>query len=321
MKTAKITCLLTASLISTSISQGQILIWSATQSGQIWSSGLDGSSPSVYIDIDAATGNSGHEPRKLATRGGKIFWTENNLGVEGIYSANLTGDNVQRIVDLDTTFGSADYGLEGITATDSKLYWTDTAGKKIYTSNLDGSGASVLIDGSSGLINDVTGITTDGSSLFWVDNGFGAIYESGIDGSSPRQILDIASDLGVGFVSPWDVDYDGGSLYFTGLVQDAIFMTDVEEPFAVEVFDTQSVFSGAPFGLDVFEGEIFFGDSQGAGVFKVNVDGTGGAEIADVTSDDRYTLVINPAAVPEPQTYLLMAVGGSFLFIFLRRRK
>ncbi len=100
----------------------------------------------------------------------------------GIYSAKRDRTDIQTVVDIPAVFGATTYFTEGLTIVSNDLYWTDTGTKKIYTSGLDGSNATVLIDGTSGTINDAAGITSDGISLFWCDRGFEGIYTAPIGG-------------------------------------------------------------------------------------------------------------------------------------------
>ena len=68
----------------------------------------------------------------------------------GIYSAKRDRTDIQTVVDIPAVFGATTYFTEGLTIVSNDLYWTDTGTKKIYTSGLDGSNATVLIDGTSG---------------------------------------------------------------------------------------------------------------------------------------------------------------------------
>jgi len=104
--------------------QGQQLIWSSTENGEIWTSDLDGANARVLVDLDIESGQVGHEPRKLvyADANQRIYWTENLFGLPGIYSAKRDGSDVRTVVDILAVFGAGEYFTEGLAVVGEQLF-------------------------------------------------------------------------------------------------------------------------------------------------------------------------------------------------------
>lgn len=294
--------------------QAQKLAWSATEPGQIWTSGLDGSNPQLLLDIGLQTGLPGHEPRKLAYASGQLYWTENTLGEEGIWRADVNGNNVTRIVDMDASFGSQDYWPEGLTTLGDNVYWADTFRKQIYRAGTDGNNPTVLVDGTDGTLNDATGVTTDGSFIYWVDGGFNGIYRANLDGSNVMQLVDLFAFIGDGFSGEWDITHADGKLYWTAVFDTDIYSVNVDGSNPELVLDTLPIGATRPFGISEFDDTLFFGNSDNSGIYSVNTDGTGGTFLAKPTTDDRY-----PVVIPEPAA-ISWLIGMALLLGIARRR-
>ena len=191
---------------------------------------------------------------------------------------------------------------------ESSLLWLQ--GSLIITSELDGSGAVVLVDldtpVSCGSGNCApTGLTTDGTSLFWTDVNEDAIFKAPFDGSGgPEMLIDLhsfgAGNLPGTYIAA-GITTDGTSLFWTDVGQDAIFKSAVDGSGAVNLIDLDTVFGPAtytPIGITTDGTSLFWADSAPGAVYSAGLDGSSAVKLFDdpSPSPDAGWIVV----VPEP---------------------
>ena len=284
---------------------GQQLVWSSPSNGTIWRANLDGSNAAVFVDINTATGTSGHMPTDLiySSVNERIYWTENAEGQEGIFSINSDGGDVQMVVDPDVVFGEDDYENFGITTFENRIYWT--AGNRIFSAELDGSDAVILIDGSDDTIDTAGGISTDGTFLFWVDVGTNFIFRANLDGSDVTELINVRVEVpDPFFVGPFDIIAAQEKIYWSDRSAKCIHRANVDgsEVEALVANVGGLIFENRPFGITEFNNSIFYGDgslSSGTAIYQIDIDNPVVEAIVGPTDDDSYPLVI-PGTAPVP---------------------
>jgi DNA-binding beta-propeller fold protein YncE len=149
-----------------------------TPNGKIWKMNLD-SSDAVAI----VSGLLNPFGIALDTKNNKIYWGDENGNVS---RCNLDGSSVETgIVNID---GGAIRAL-ALDLTNNKLYFYEVMNNNLYKANLDGSNATVILNGYYGY-----GLYVDevNSKIYFDaqtdDESVSALYRANLDGTDPVEI-------------------------------------------------------------------------------------------------------------------------------------
>jgi DNA-binding beta-propeller fold protein YncE len=169
--------------------------------GKIWSINPDGTEPKALV--------SGLlEPWGLAvdSKNSKIYWGDDNGKVS---RSNLDGSSVE--AGIFTVDGGGIRAI-AIDSKNSKLYFFDVQHNSLYKSNLDGTNASVILDGYYGYAIAVD--EANGKIYFDAqtdDESVSALYRANLDGSSPTLVDNTQSRIfGIA------IDSKNSKVYWTG---------------------------------------------------------------------------------------------------------
>ena len=179
-----------------------------------------------------------------------------------IQRADLDGSNV-----ADLLTGLATPRDVVLDYTNDKLYWTSSGTRTIRRSNVDGSGAEVIVD--LGPTASPVGIAFDitNQHVYWTNRGNGSIQRANADGSGLQDVV-------TGLDAPVDVAVDALSnkVYFsdenTGEIQRANLDGSNIEVLIVGV-------NSKGIALDVPAGKLYFTEDSQNKVQRANLDGSG----------------------------------------------
>lgn len=209
-----------------------------------------------------------------------------------------------------------------------EMYWTNwSAGGDIYRGNTDGTGTTLIVDGSAA----TSGIAVDqtGGRIYWGESG-GLIRSAKLDGS------DVQTVVATGASTVWNLDVSGGTVYFNstgtvgsqgvgrvntdgsglsflgtgangeGLDFDPVSGSVYYQSFSGNwplntipggggvystIIDSTAGYSNFVPGIEVdaVNGYLYFTDANASGnlIKRVNLDGTGLTTIANVTGSSR----------------------------------
>jgi len=153
--------------------------------GKIWSINPDGTEPKALV--------SGLlEPWGLAvdSKNSKIYWGDDNGNVS---RSNLDGTSVETGI-----FNVAGGGIRAIAidSKNNKLYFFDVQHNNLYKSDLDGTNATVIIEGYYGY---AICVDEDNSKIYFDaqtdDESVSALYRANLDGTEPTLIDDTQSRI------------------------------------------------------------------------------------------------------------------------------
>ncbi|MFZ0547188.1 MAG: LamG-like jellyroll fold domain-containing protein, partial [Candidatus Promineifilaceae bacterium] len=164
---------------------------------------------------------------------GQLYWAEMGSGTNtgAIWQANPDGTNAEALItglpvpDVVNYAAPPGRNLQRMgLALDSganQMYWTQTATGEIWRANLDGSGATMLVDVWSIAPNNpaLYWLTLDltNGTIYWLQGGNASVYAyqiwmANLDGSNPTQIY---NDPDATFLDGLAVNPETGRLYWT----------------------------------------------------------------------------------------------------------
>ncbi len=184
-----------------------------TGEGKIWRINLDGT------DLEEIVGGL-FDPYQVAldVAGGKVYWAEDvdDDDVAHIGRANLDGTDMEYIVSLE---GAAFTGVS-LDVENNKMYYYDYWLEDIYVANLDGSGATPIIQGVYGYSLYVD---TVNDKLYFDEQNDGLLLRADLDGGNIETIDDNGSRIyGIA------IDHENGKLYWSGRDSGAITQANLD---------------------------------------------------------------------------------------------
>jgi hypothetical protein len=101
---------------------------------------------------------------------GKIYWTDADPNVEGIYRANLDGTDPERVIDTG-------FDPRGLQVVGDYVYWVDEETAELHRALKDGSGTTEDVLDLPSTISDLDdlGVDSVNNKVYWVDDGLNRI--------------------------------------------------------------------------------------------------------------------------------------------------
>jgi low density lipoprotein receptor-related protein 5/6 len=254
--------------------------------------------------------------------GGKMYWTGGIGGVSDIKRANLDGTGLETLVTTSNMLAHVAIDAQG-----GKMYWADSVNTgyggingRILRANLDGSIPESIL--TTGLLQPV-GIALDvqHGTMYFTDlegpsNGTGGIWRANLNGSGAAKIIN-----GIDEANGLAIDVAGGKLYWTELVTKKIQCANLDGTGIKDLVTGLDI--PTDIALDLSEGKMYWTEwSQypysNCRIRSANLDGSG---MTTVVSDGGMPWGIAVAEVPEPSTFVLLAMGAIGLIGFAWRRR
>ncbi len=195
----------------------------------------------------------------------KIYWANtnvsNNIGnSSGIFRANYDGTNEEIIIkypELGLPSGIA------LNYKEQRFYWSDYIGKKIMSSDLDGTNKNVIINDG---IDRISGLYFDEETqkLYWSDFGTKTIERSFADGSNRETIIS------TGIERPMDLAVSNKKfkIYWTDGDDGTINSADLDGKNPNTIYDIDSEITGFPsLYLDDENSILYFSEKNGATIY------------------------------------------------------
>ncbi len=171
-----------------------------------------------------------------------------------------------------------------------KLFWSDSGTNQIWTSNTDGSDASVILQLAAGA--EPRGIALDGVAghIYWAENGTNRIRRANLDGTN---IVNLVS-ANLGFPADIELDLAAGKMYWADRDLDWIRRANLDGTGVQTVVNLPATGNnGAPYflELDPAAGHLYWSDFDSGVIHRANLaDGTGITNI--VTGQDRVRDIV-----------------------------
>lgn len=208
------------------------LYWADNIKNKIFKANLDGSNPSVWLDLGS------DEPLGLDLDlvNNKLYWTSKNFvgTVNYIKRADLDGSNQETVVTLN--YASFLENLV-VDAPNNTMYWVDRFPDKISKANLDGTGITDIVTGTSGPY--CLAVSHSLGKIYWAEyvsvDGFGNatynIQRCNLDGSNIETL-----DQVFGSPTQFLLDVPNNTFYWTlriDINDSRIYKADLEADGAV----------------------------------------------------------------------------------------
>jgi hypothetical protein len=162
---------------------GRYIYWADQLSGSIGRARIDGTGQATDSFITGL-----NQPCGVAVHDHRIYWANDGSYEHpgSIGRANLVGplDVHQNFVPYTLAAPASEFhNFCGVAVNDSGIYWADTGLDEIVQANLDGSGATPLVQGAS----SPCGVALVGGRIFWANGGSGTIGVATTSGASVDQ--------------------------------------------------------------------------------------------------------------------------------------
>ncbi|MEM9368045.1 MAG: DUF5050 domain-containing protein [Planctomycetota bacterium] len=282
----------------------------------------------VTISVICAT----HGVRSL---GADLLYYTNQ---QSVLSANLDGSNVQTLISGLST-------PRGIDVTEQFIYWADSS-NGLFRADLDGSNVNQL--NSQSLFQHVE---VHGSYLY-AQRGFSGLYRYDLDGTNETLIAGwdnnnglTVTDSAIYFarrdtlfrvdldgsnlssltsfgVELLDVEVDGGRIYLSDRVGDALASVDLLGGDLQVLYDGPGSANNSLFELAVLDDNLYVANFTSDVVQTIPTNGGAlSTLIADTDPSGRpWGVAIGPSAVPEPSTFAMVLSLGIATIARRRRR-
>ena len=285
------------------------VFWLAIVGNQVLTANDDGSASKTLV---SAQGISAPDGIGVDLAGGKMYWT--NMGTltdsahtpaGSLQRANLDGSQVEVLFQPGATTNTPKQ-LQ-LDLVHHKIYWSDREGAKAWRSNLDGTGAEVLLSGHG--IMQLVGMALDvPKGQFYVTDRYaktilraGFDMPAGKDGSTRTDVETLYIGQGSAMPIDLDLDLDQRTMYWTDRGIGTIQRAGMDLPAgqtASNRSDVKTLISSlsTPIGisLDLKAGAIYFTELAGP-IFRANLDGTGSKSIGSSSGASGIAHVEVPA--------------------------
>lgn len=218
---------------------------------------------------------------------GLIFWSD--VTKQAIMRARLNGTEIRTVVD---------YGLirpEGL-AVDwihNHIYWTDTKLKRIEVANINGGQRTILFSG----INNLRDIIVDPINrwIYWTESK--RISRSSLDGTDFRIFLSEHDQIY--WPTGLTLDYYTQTLYWIDTESKTISLCKTDGRQRRLLYSENIIY---PFGLTVFEDELYWTDRSLGKIFSINKrSGENFREVLTGIYKPIDVVAIHPLKQPYPQ--------------------
>lgn len=271
----------------------------------VFTANLDGSNPSTVTTLPQFS-----VPFGLTASGSTLYWSLQ--GNPQIQSYDLsTGTLTAPLVAAANPYG--------ITATSSALYWVDANDDALWTSALDGTGATKLITQaalpSGDFINNPSGIAVTDSAIYWSDVSEHEILKANLNGTGVQLLVPSSA----GSYTPVNLAVTGTNIYWTDQ-SGAIVRSNLDGSNIMNVVTGLTL----PSGIALTDSSIYWSDSgvgmvQSIGINTVN--GTASDATTVMSGLQNPSGLVIATAVPEPGTLALVAMGIGFVLFCKARRQ
>lgn len=180
-----------------------------TSNGKIWKMDVDGSN---LIAIAENIGDPYDVDLDVAN--GKVYWADNDGNIS---KANLDGSNPE-IGFLN--IGSAGWRALSLDLKNSTMYAYDVANDNIYSANLDGTSATVII---SGVFGYALFVDTVNDKIYYDDQIANELKMADLDGTNSQTVS--TNDTRIYGI---DIDFDVNKLYWSGRDSGEIYRADLD---------------------------------------------------------------------------------------------
>jgi len=264
---------------------------SASALGVFWSSGaftigganLDGTA----VNGSFISGVLPNVPAGIAVDATHIYWAAFDP-VGAIGRANLDGSDVDQTLIPDIT------SPVGIAVDATHIFWTNDYNGTIGRANLDGTGVNqAFITGASVPL----GMAVDSKFIYWVNQATGTIGRANLNGTGVNENF----ITGVGI--PTSVVVNGSFIYWVNLEFNLIGRANLDGTDVNQSFIT----AGSTLSGVAIDGLFIYWGNQGTdAIGRAKLDGTDVNQSFITGAIEPYFL----AAIPEPETGLLVALGS-----------
>jgi len=240
-----------AVLLMSMPASAQYLYWTDQNQDAIRYTNSFGTGPVVDL-FDSTDGVDG--PRGIAFDHGLelLYWTGGSFTNPTIRVGNLDGTGTPTLLFTDPDPNMSFRGIE-VDRVNGKLYWAEDYYGGIYSGNTDGTGMTILFDGTDG-VDSPTDVAIDvaGGKIYWTDPGNAAIVEANIDGSGTPTVL---FDGGDGLASPASLELDliNQKIYWTDVANTTLEVGDLNGVGSPTILFSQAdhIYVSYPSGLDI----------------------------------------------------------------------
>jgi PKD repeat protein len=243
-------------------------------------------------DFGDGTNSTQQAPTKAYTEAGTYTVTLTATGAGGsatstaqitvstmaVYFTDTSDELLERVIlNADKTLGIVKElpAMSGVglayDATNGKIYMSDfydadTPNGKIWSMNLDGSGATALATG----ILDPYGIALDleGGKVYWVDDA-GNVSRANLDGTSAEIGLVNIVDGGLRAIA---LDKAHNKMYFFDAANDVLYWANMD---GTGVAPLITGIYGYAICVDAVNGKIYYDEEYTPALMRANLDGTG----------------------------------------------
>ena len=197
---------------------------------------------------------------------GKVYWTERSK-FGGIFRANLSdGTNIEPLITDEIGQFSNSIALD---IADGKMYWTNDRTNSIFRANLEGTNAEEVYKIRVGTPLDIA-LDVAADKMYWslwIDSA--RVQCANLDGSNLETLIDpLYSRASIA------LDIAGGKMYSINY-QGRIGMLNLDGS-NVENFETPDPVIRGRLGitLNLFNDTMYWIGSNGAGIWRSNLDGS-----------------------------------------------
>uniref|UniRef100_A0A0N4ZXC0 Low-density lipoprotein receptor-related protein 6 n=1 Tax=Parastrongyloides trichosuri TaxID=131310 RepID=A0A0N4ZXC0_PARTI len=208
-----------------------------------------------------------------------IFWVD--ISSKSINSGRLYKSLLVDVTPI-ITFGI--HTPEGI-AVDwigKNIYWVDSVLDQIFVSDFNGKYVTSILNIN---ITNPRGIAIDSNLgyLFWSDWDLKnpRIERSNMDGSDRKVIYKSEEPVESGWINDVSLDLVSKRIYWVDAKSDKIMTTDYNGNDLKEILK-ESKFLGHPFGVEVFENHVYWGDWKSFSIYRASKWNGSHIEVVDI---------------------------------------
>ena len=219
---------------------------------------------------------------------GKIYWTDQDPGRQGIFRANLDGSNVETVLLITADVEGA-VEPRGLEVVGDFVYFVDESTAELHRIRKDGTGTiEDLLDLPVGSNLDDVSVDLVNEKVYFVDDGpvpNDTISRANLDGTNIETVIQFSDDF-EGSPQAIALDVAGGKLYWTDDATNSIRRANLDGTNIETVSDADSL---TPDGiaLDLINGFVYWNNSEGLNsILRAPLEGGAAETVADVTPLD-----------------------------------